>query len=386
MSSVLTASCAGFNLDDGECIHYRTSDVTRLAAVLVTNMPVPYRERVHEVVARQLDGYHVLYAVPREPNRQWHVEPGSYQHAFLRKAVLPYRDGYIYANLDIWSALDKLDPAVVITTGFSPTFLLAFAWARRRGRAHIPFTDGSLRSERDLSALHFALRRWVFGQSQAFVGASRHALDLYRHYGAPDTGLFRSYLCADNDRYARFVGAPAEFDVVFSGQLIPRKHPLFFADVLTLLKRRKPNLRALVLGDGPERARLLAALAANRVDHHYAGFVTQRELPAFYARARVMLFPTKKDPWGVVANEANAAGLPVITSPHAGAAGDLVLHGENGYVLDLKRELWAEHTWHLLSNEPLRRAMSRRGLARVREYNYDAAASGIVAAVRHCSR
>ena len=347
-------------------------------------MPVPYRERVHELVSERLDSYHVLYALTREPNRQWAVTPGSYSHSFLRKAYLPYRDGYIHSNADVWLALEKLDPAVVITTGFSPTFMLAFAWARARGRAHIPFTDGSLSSEKSLSALHVAFRRLVYARSRAFIGASSHSLELYRHYGTPEHALFRSHLCADNERYRKFAMAQPEFDVVFCGQLIRRKMPVFFAEVLALVKKRKRDVRALVLGDGPERGTLLRALHARGIEHHYAGFVAPDELPAFYARARVMLFPTIRDPWGVVANEANAAGLPVITSPHAGVAGDLVLHGENGYVLDLEPELWAEHTCHLLSNEQARRTMSERALARVQDFNYAAAAAGIVDAVRHC--
>jgi putative transposase len=53
------------------------------------------------------------------------------------------------------------------------------------------------------------------------------------------------------------------------------------------------------------------------------GYFSQNELPYYYALTRVFLFPTLLDPWGVVANEACAAGVPVITCSNAGAAGDL---------------------------------------------------------------
>ena len=56
----------------------------------------------------------------------------------------------------------------------------------------------------------------------------------------------------------------------------------------------------------------------------FHGFAAQRELPDLYRSAKVFLFPTLADVWGVVANEACAAGLPVIVSPHAGVAGELV--------------------------------------------------------------
>jgi glycosyltransferase involved in cell wall biosynthesis len=70
--------------------------------------------------------------------------------------------------------------------------------------------------------------------------------------------------------------------------------------------------------------------------------LAQRELPEVFSKARIFLFPTKFDCWGLVANEACAAGLPVFISPHAGAAGELVKSGINGYVLELDVNVWGE--------------------------------------------
>src|SRR5947209_7444478 len=89
----------------------------------------------------------------------------------------------------------------------------------------------------------------------------------------------------------------------------------------------------------------------DRVDTHFHGFAKQNELPALYRSARLFLFPTHADVWGVVANEACAAGLPVIVSPHAGVAGELVLDGENGFVCALDVKLWTERAASLLTNQ-----------------------------------
>ncbi len=111
--------------------------------------------------------------------------------------------------------------------------------------------------------------------------------------------------------------------------------PFFFAEVAKHLKLKLPGLRVLLLGDGPEREALLADLRAAEIDFHYAGYVSQAALPTYYAAAKILLFPTKLDPWGLVANEACAVGVPVITCANAGVAGDLILHGYNGYILEL---------------------------------------------------
>jgi len=351
-------------------------------------MPVPYRERVHEYVAAELgDRYHVVYAIDREPDRQWKLKIGDYSHTFLRRAYIPFQGRVIHANYDIWPVLDAFKPDIVITAGFNPTHLLAFAWSRVHRARHIPFTDGWLKSERQrLTPLHVALRRYVYSRSDAFIGASQRSLELYRHYGAPDAALFQSHLCADNARFAAQPNRPREFDLLFSGQLKPRKLPMFFAQVAGILRRRRSDLSALILGDGPERHAMQSELSARGVRHHFAGFVEQAELPAQYARCRLMMFPTEDDAWGVVANEACAAGIPVITCSYAGSAGELVEHGKNGYVLPLDAPTWAMHAERLLDDESLRETFARNAIEKVSGYTYRIAAQGILSAAAYCER
>ena len=355
-------------------------------AVFVTNIPAPYREKVHEEVSRGLGGaYHVLYARDRVPDRLWDVEPGVYARSFLKGWVISYRGRFIHLNPEVWRELDRLDPEVVITSGFNPTFLIAFLWAMRHGRPHIPASDGWAGSEAVLSFAHVLVRRLVYRNSIAFIGASRRTLDLYRQYGCPEDALFQSHLCADNAAYRGFAAVAKRFDISFCGQIIDGKMPLFFADVARLLKRQKPDLRVLVVGDGPLRERLLAALREDGIDFHFAGFASQRELPSWYGQTRVFLFPTRRDAWGVVANEACAAGVPVVTCGNAGVAGELVVHGASGFVLELEAKTWAEHVWKLLSDPQLRESFSLCALQRVQNYTYAAAARGIVQAVAYAS-
>src|ERR1700761_3739691 len=87
------------------------------------------------------------------------------------------------------------------------------------------------------------------------------------------------------------------------------------------------------------------------VDARFGGYARQSELPVHYARSRLMLFPSAGEPWGVVANEACAAGVPVIVSPRAGAANDLVRDGDNGRVLPLDVGRWSDAVLALLSDD-----------------------------------
>ena len=66
----------------------------------------------------------------------------------------------------------------------------------------------------------------------------------------------------------------------------------------------------------------------------FAGFRQIEELPAFYAGAGAFVHPALEEPWGLVINEAMASVLPVLSSISVGAAEELVVDGETGYLFD----------------------------------------------------
>jgi len=63
------------------------------------------------------------------------------------------------------------------------------------------------------------------------------------------------------------------------------------------------------------------------------GFVAPNELPELFANADVFVLPSRHDGWGVVVNQAIAAGLPIISTWEVGAACELVRMNENGFFL-----------------------------------------------------
>ena len=89
-------------------------------------------------------------------------------------------------------------------------------------------------------------------------------------------------------------------------------------------------------GSGPLEASLRAQVAALGLSARvtFAGFLQYADLPAAYARAGALVLPSWSDQWGLVVNEAMAAGLPVIVSHGCGCTPELVRAGENGLTFD----------------------------------------------------
>ena len=348
---------------------------------LVTNIPAPYRVPVYNRIA--LDGridLTVVYCAEREPDRHWDLEPFQFKFVVLRKSFFTRKGRYIHNNLDVLRQLKAIDPDVVITGGVNPTQLYAFFYARWHGRKHIYATDGTLASERGLRVIHKWIRRIVFNRSAALIGSSEGSLDLFRSYGQGSARLFKSHLCIDNERFRDALSQPKRFDLLFCGRLTQTKQPLFAIDVAervaTLLGRR---VSLLFVGSGVLEPQLRArAAGASEVDVSLHGFATQAELPGLYGSARIFLFPTAWDPWGVVANEACASGLPIISTPFAGAVGEIIQDGVNAFVRNPNIEAWAAAVQILLTDQRRYEEFSRNSLRLVAGHNYDASAAGVI--------
>lgn len=354
-------------------------------AVIVTNVPAPYRvpgwRRVAEAGDIHLD---VVYCTKPHIDTSLDAAAHGFSTHFLAGRYRAMERRFMHSDLGVWSLLDRLRPDVVITTGFIPTFLFAFAWAVMHGVPHVAMTDGTARSEKPLSWLHRFVRRIVFGRSAVFVGACEGSRDLFRQYGVPENRIHLSPLCIDNSRFSRPRSA-APVDFIFCGRFISHKRPLFAMQVareVAIRLGRRTSIDFVGSGVMEREMRDYAAQISDFVDTRFHGYVTQAVLPSRYADARIFLFPSEWDPWGVVANEACAAGLPVIVSPHAGVAGELVLDGSNGYVRDLDVTQWTEAAVSLLEDEALYSRFLQSSRARVAEYTFDHAARGLANAIR----
>lgn len=361
-----------------------------LRIVLITNHPPPFRIPIYHRIARMPDvELRVIFCSAREPNRQWELPPLQFKHVFLKERFVTRGSNFIHNNPDVITTLMRLAPDVIVTTGFNPTYLYAFGYAVAKGIPHIPMTDGTATSEEALSRWHKVIRRLVYSRSQAFIAASKGGMELYQSYGIPPESCFQSCLCIDNETFQRDA-EPVEkkYDFIFCGRIVQDKNPLFALDVARGAAQklgRKVSILFVGTGEQEEDVKAHVRSLAEWVEADFNGHADQHELPALYASARIFLFPTARDVWGVVANEACAAGLPVIVSPHAGVVGELIVDGVNGFVRPLDVQEWVSSAVPLLTDSSLYQRYAEHSLALVSRFTFDHAAAGIVDACRHAT-
>ncbi|MEJ7786302.1 MAG: glycosyltransferase [Solirubrobacteraceae bacterium] len=107
---------------------------------------------------------------------------------------------------------------------------------------------------------------------------------------------------------------PARPLVLFVGRMIPEKRATLVPEVIAVVRERLPDVRGLIVGDGPDREAVLAAIRELGLDDCVAapGFVESASVYAAFEQATCLLAPSSREGFGIVALEANAAGTPVI--------------------------------------------------------------------------
>lgn len=347
-----------------------------MKTILITSIPSPYRITVFDELHKKLNGnFTVFYTSRTHPSFGWKENKLNHNHHFINeneKTELGQIKG-------IYKKLKSLNPDIIITCGFTPQMLRAMLYALLHKKKLVANTDAWEINEKTYSIFHILIRKLAYKHMHAFIPVSKKGYANFLSYRIKKEKIFVSHYAIDNDYSLKFVNSDKKYDILFSGQFIDRKMPLFFCEVAELLSRRNKNVKILMLGDGELKEQVINRLKINNVDFTYLGFVQKEELPYYYASSKIFLFPTKLDSWGVVANDACAVGTPVITCTNAGAADDLIINDLNGYVLPLDSKLWVEHIELLLRDKEKYNLFSANCLNQIKKYNPKEAADAIIA-------
>jgi glycosyltransferase involved in cell wall biosynthesis len=168
--------------------------------------------------------------------------------------------------------------------------------------------------------------------------------------------------------------APGELVISFVGRLVREKRLATYAEALNRLNAQGIACRALVVGDGPDRAWLERQLP----QAVFAGFLDGESLAVAYASSDLFFFPSDTETFGAVTLEAMASGLPTLCADATGSR-SLVDPGVTGF---LERPddaaAFAARVRLLASDAELRRRMGEAARARSLSFTWDEAMNAIL--------
>ena len=194
------------------------------------------------------------------------------------------------------------------------------------------------------------LKEWIkhrrVKQCRGALVGGRLQADYVHSLGMSRDRIRVGYDTVDNNHFFEgSVAARANAQVVRKELGLPNRY--FFANCRFLNRKNIDGLlRAFAMADcdldlvvsgGGEMERAWRAQAdslgiSERIK--WPGFLQYDELPAYYGLADCFVHPAHSEAWGLVINEACAAGLPVIASRQVGASAELIREGENGWLFE----------------------------------------------------
>jgi glycosyltransferase involved in cell wall biosynthesis len=324
--------------------------------VLITPIPSPYIVTFCNEIGKRLgDSFLTIYSAV-SLHMKW--ENTDITHHYIQldsKKIFVLKNTY-FIDSTIWNKLKDFNPDVIVTCGFQIPMLYGILFAYYKRRKFFIMSDSWALKEMQLTVLHKLVRKIVYKNASGFFPVSVKGKLNFQSYGIESSKIHIVPYVIDVEKYARFSHIPFDqrpYDILFSGQFIDRKMPMFFIEVACKLKIAFPELKILLIGSGPLEYSILEKAKSENLNLYYPGFIQPADIPLYYAKAKVLLFTTSEDSWGVVANEAIATATPVIVTPYAGASDEIVLNGENGYVLPVNSDVWVEKIIGLLSNTEL---------------------------------
>jgi glycosyltransferase involved in cell wall biosynthesis len=259
----------------------------------------------------------------------WDIDLLSgYSHSFLGTAAGPGSTASRLRALARW--IPEHD-AVVVNGYTSPWMLAAMAICKARA---VPYLlRGSSHPEGTSSGVRRHLRpvatRIVVSGSAGCLSMGHLNEIFYRQNHARSVTFVPNSV--DDERFARppAVGRSELLArwglnenlplIVFSGRLVGRKRPL---DLAAAVNRLPVEVNVLFVGDGPLAGQLRATLPPGL--SAVTGFINQADIPSYYHAADIVVLTSEVEAWGLVVNEAMAAGALPVVSDRVGCAPDLV--------------------------------------------------------------
>lgn len=394
-----------------------------MRAALLTNILTPYRVPMYKALTAATGiQWRVFTNASTEFDRSWQIDAGDLEVEavrsirFLRRFAVGSRgqrsceqNVTTYIPIGLIGSLRRFRPDVVVSAelGMRTLIALAYCWLHR-----IPLVIWSYHSLASAAAtpgmqpgnsgvweeLAHRLRRWMLSNASAVVGMGRQARTVLNELGVEDERIFDAPNAHDNVGFAAALAvAPKaclrdelaergcrEQIALVVGRLIPAKG---IVPLLDVWDRLPPPVRAkwslLFVGDGP-----LARDLERASETHERGEILRdpavqpAELIDYYRAAKMLVFPSLGDPWGLVVNEALACGLPVMCSRHAGCADDIVVPGHNGWIIDPNDPEQMLETLLEAMAHPDIDSFHQRAKQTAARFSSQAMADGIVAAVR----
>lgn len=316
----------------------RSQSSAQKRVVWLTNVAAPYRRPVWDALAESmqltvllLENQKRLRRGGTNRGREW-AEYGEAQYEVAEVPSARVTRGestYFFALRP--GFVSQYRPDAVLLGGWeSPAYWQALAWCKLRRVRIVGFYESTRSSQRHRNGPIAAIRRCFFKLADRVVVPGPAARDAVLGMGVDAKRIDVGFNAVDVEaiaeqaRAARAVSSgtheSADHRFLYLGQLIHRKNVRGLIEAFA--RMASPSDSLTIAGVGAQEGLLKADAerlgVADRVE--FPGHIPYSEIPALLAEHDTLVLASTEEVWGLVVNEAMAAGLHVVVSRTAGVA------------------------------------------------------------------
>jgi len=367
--------------------------------MIITNMMSFYRLDLFNELSKNTNyKFHVVFSAEKEDNRRnWEInkEKLKFDYTLLKSKSIIKKGSGIQENRiinipkNVFREFRKINPDIIIASEYNLTSIKGFLFAKLFFKKFISWSDGTLNSERFISDIQKFIRKVICRSSNYFIASSTETSEAQISYGALKNKIAISFLTIDAEDFVKKLENIKKTEnsvpkLFFCGYLLKLKglHLLFDA-----LKNVKSDFTLDIAGSGEEEDNLRKLAIDYSIDKkiNFLGYKNRDEIVNYYKNSDIFVFPGLNDAFGLVLVEALAAKLPIITSIYAGGSKDVVLEGENGFIIDPENiNDFSSKIEILLKNTELRLKMGDKSFERREIFYLSNVAEGFYKAIENC--
>mgnify|MGYP005749716469 FL=1 len=352
-----------------------------MRVLYITNIPSPYKVDYYNELGKTCE-LTVLFelADSSERSEEWKKYRFETFEGIILKGKRMSVDTAVCPEIVKYLKKGRYD-VVVLSVLASPTALLAAHTLRRRKIPYYYEGDGGFAGQP--SGIKAAMKHYVISAAEKCLSSSEEFDRYCITYGAKPGNILRypftsvkkadcltEKLTEEEKRHwKQELGITEECAVISVGQFIPRKG----MDLLLHCCKDLPeNVGVYIVGGTPPEEYLSICEKYDLKQVHFLDFMPKDQLMKLFLAMDVFALFTREDIWGLVINEAMAAGLPVISTDRCIAALELIRNGEEGMIVENENlQQMREALLTLVRSPELREKMSDHAIRRIQGYTIE---------------
>ncbi len=161
------------------------------------------------------------------------------------------------------------------------------------------------------------------------------------------------------------------FHLLFVANLLPNKNPLIFCQAVKILRDQGMNVKATLLGDGPERSKIEAYCASEKLEDfiYLQGKIPHHEVYKYLHSADLLISSSLFEAYGRSIVEAMSVGTPCICSYDSGGPAEIIENDVDSILVkELTAKAFADAIARIYSNPQIWQYLSENAIAKAKTW------------------